>query len=66
MILHTDKLTPFEVSAALSFFMHSAPQELRERFSQELPLLYNKVIGKDAMEVRHKGLDPVRAIGGGK
>jgi len=46
------KLNGFEKDILLEWFLHFMPMEQRGKLMRELPQTYNKVCGRDIVEVR--------------
>jgi hypothetical protein len=46
--MRVDKLTSFEAETLIRFFLNHLQPELRRRLMTELPVVYRKLLGKDA------------------
>lgn len=51
MIHHTEILNSYEVQALVDLLMYAIPQDRRLRIMQELPVVYNKLMGETLVYV---------------
>lgn len=52
-----ENLSKFEMEIVLKFLLHHMTMELRYKFMETFPTMYNKLYGREIMEVKKKSED---------
>jgi len=52
---HARNLAPYEVQVFIDWVTYRWTGEDRQRFAQEFPALYNKIVGREVVEVKSNG-----------
>lgn len=56
-MINTDRLTEWEKQTVITFLMSKLTEDARHELKHALPLIYNKLIGTDVMEVTQRKTD---------
>ena len=52
-----ENLTDFEANMVLSWFLHHVSMDDRIKLMRTMPLIYNKLVGREVLKVMFKGDD---------